>query len=114
VNRWLLVAGWPFAGLLALCARPADSDSRATLRSGIVMEHDGQGGALVLESDGATGRIEINEATALYGVDGYPIAIGNLPIGYVGEAVQEKRGEEWITTEIHVVWPSSSPGLDWT
>lgn len=108
MNRWLLVAGWPFAGLLGLCARRADSDSSATLRSGIVMEHDGQSGALVLESDGATGRIEINEATALYGVDGYPISIGNLAIGHLIEAVQERRGQEWITTEIHVVWPSSA------
>jgi len=109
MNPWLLVAGWPFAGLLALCARREDAASGATLRSGIVAENDGVGASLVLESEGARGRISIDKATALYGVDGYPISISDLPIGHLIEAVQEKRGQEWITSEILVVWRLPSP-----
>ena len=112
MNCHVLVAGWPFAGLLALSARRLDPDSSATCRSGIVTENDGRKGSLVIEPEDVAGLIEIDEATtALYGVDGYPISLAKLRVGDLVEAVQEKRGPELVTTEIRVVWLLSSSGL---
>jgi hypothetical protein len=111
MNSLVLVAGWPFAGLLALGARRLDADSSATCRSGIVMEKDDRRGSLVLEAGDATGLIEIDEGTtAVLGVDGYPISLAEIRVGDVVEAIQEKRGPELVTTEIRVKWLHSSPG----
>jgi len=110
MNWLVLVAGWPFAGLLALGARRLDADSSATCRSGIVMENDGRRGSLVLETGDATGLIEIDEGTTvLFGVDGYPISLAEIRVGDLVEAVQEKRGPELVTTEIRVKWVRLSP-----
>jgi hypothetical protein len=110
MNSLVLVAGWPFAGLLALSTRRLDADSSATCRSGIVMENDGRTGSLVLETGDATGLIEIDEGTtALFGVDGYPISLAEIRVGDLVEAIQEKRGPELVTTEIRVTWLLSSP-----
>jgi hypothetical protein len=111
MNCAVLVAGWPFAGLLALSARRLDPDSSATCRSGIVTENDGRRGSLVIEPGDVAGLIEIDEATtALFGVDGYPIPLAKLRVGDLVEAVQEKRGPELVTTEIRVMWLLSSAG----
>ena len=111
MNCRVLVAGWPFAGLLALSARRLDPDSSATCRSGVVTENDGRRGSLVIEPGDVAGLIEIDEATtALYGVDGYPISLAELRVGDRVEAVQEKRGPELITTEIRVMWHLSTSG----
>jgi len=102
MNRRVLAAGWPFAGLLALSARRPDQDSCAVSRSGIVTESEGR---LVLDPRDGADLIEIDEATtALYGVDGYPISLAELRIGELVEAIQEKRGPDLITTEIRVLW----------
>ena len=105
MNCRVLVAGWPFAGLLELTTRRLDRDSSATCRSGVVTENDGRKGSLLIEPGDVAGLIEIDEATtALYGVDGYPISLAELRIGDRVEAVQEKRGPELVTTEIRVMW----------
>ena len=105
MNCRVLVAGWPFAGLLALTTRRPDPDSSSTCRSGVVTENDGRKGSLLIEPGDVAGLIEIDAATtALYGVDGYPISLAELRIGDRVEAVQEKRGPELVTTEIRVMW----------
>ena len=112
MNWLVLVAGWPFAGLLALDARRLDADSSATCRSGIVLENNGGKGSLVLESEDSTGLVEIDEGTtALFGVDGYPISLAEIRVGDLVEAIQEKRGPELVTMEIRVKWLLSSPGV---
>ena len=80
-------------------------------RSGIVTENDGRKGKLVLETGDPAGLIEIDEATTLYGVDGYPISLAQLRVGDLVELVQEKRGPELVTTEIRVMWPLSTSGM---
>jgi hypothetical protein len=111
MNCRVLVAGWPFAGLLALSARRLDPESSATCRSGVVTENDGRRGSLVIEPGDVAGLIEIDEiTTALYGVDGYPISLADLRVGDLVEAVQEKRGPGVITTEIRVMWGLSASG----
>jgi len=111
MNCRVLVAGWPFAGLLALSVRRLDPDSSATCRSGVVTENNGRKGSLLIEPGDVAGLIEIDEATtALYGVDGYPISLAELRVGDRVEAVQEKRGPELITTEIRVMWHLSTSG----
>ncbi len=115
MNWLVLVAGWPFAGLLALDARRLDADSSATHRSGIVLENDGRRGSLVLETEDATGLIEIDEeTTALFGVDGYPISLAEIRVGDLVDAIQEKRGPELVTMEIRVKWLLSSPEMSAT
>lgn len=112
MNSLVLVAGWPFASLLALSARRLDADASAISRSGMVMETDDRRGSLVLETGDATGLIEIDEGTtALFGVDGYPISLAEIRVGDLVEAMQEKRGPELVTTEIRVKWLLSSPGV---
>jgi len=63
MNCRVLVAGWPFAGLLALSARRLDPESSATCRSGVVTESDGRRGSLVIEPGDVAGLIEIDEIT---------------------------------------------------
>jgi hypothetical protein len=112
MNSLVLVAGWPFAGLLTLSARRLDDDSSVTCRGGIVMENDVRRGSLVLEAEDATGLLEIDEGTtALFGVDGYPISLAEIRVGDLVEAIQEKRGPELVTREIRVKCLLSSPGV---
>jgi hypothetical protein len=84
MNASALVAGWPFAVLLMLYARCAD---RAPL-CGIVTRKDERGTLLVLERDGIAYPIQINVATTICGVDGYPVSIDAIHVGDHVEVVQ--------------------------
>jgi hypothetical protein len=102
MNRRVLVAGWPFAGLLALDAGRAEVSGAAPV-CGLIVETDSRGGILVLESGDVTCPLTTDAATHCYGVDGYPIARGDIHVGDLIEAVQEKNGEEWVRTKIRVL-----------
>lgn len=105
----VLAAGWPFAGLLALDAgRAGVSDAAPVL--GLIVENDHKAGILVLRSDEVPGPLIAHAATGLYGVDGYPITRGDLQVGDMVEAVQEKTGETWVTTKVRVLRPAPRPG----
>jgi hypothetical protein len=111
MNGRVLAAGWPFAGLLALDAGRAEVSGAASVR-GLIVENDSRAGILVLESHEVTGPLTSDAATALYGVDGYPIGRGDIHVGDIVDAVQEKSGEEWVTTKVRVLRlaPSPDPG----
>jgi hypothetical protein len=102
VKGRVLAAGWPFAGLLALDAARAGVPDAAPIR-GLIVENDNQAGILVLESDEVTGPLTTDAATGLYGVDGYPIARGDIHVGDTVEVVQEKAGEERVTTKVRLL-----------
>ncbi|HEV2055609.1 MAG TPA: hypothetical protein VGV06_10625 [Methylomirabilota bacterium] len=108
MNGRVLAAGWPFAGLLALDAGHAEVSGAAPVR-GLIVETDSQSGIFVLESGDATCPLTTDAATRCYGVDGYPIARGDIPVADTVETVQEKNGEEWVTTKIRVLRPAPSP-----
>ena len=84
MNVTALVAGWPFAVLLMLYARYAD---RAPL-CGIVIGKDDQSKLFVLERDGIAYPMEINVATTICGVDGYPVSLDGIHVGDHVEVVQ--------------------------
>ena len=105
----VLAAGWPFAGLLALDAGRTGVSDAAPVR-GLIVENDNQAGILVLESDELTGPLTTDAATGLYGVDGYPIARGDIHAGDTVETVQEKAGAEWVTTTVRVLRRAPRPG----
>ena len=109
MNCLLLLAGWPFAGLLALDAGRAEVSSTARIR-GLIVENDEQGGVLVLESGDVTRPLATDAATGFFGVDGYPIARGGIRLGDTVETAQEKAGAEWVTTTIHVLERAPRPG----
>jgi hypothetical protein len=104
----VLAAGWPFAGLLALDAGRAGVSDAAPVR-GLIVENDNQAGILVLESAEVAGPLTTDAATGLYGVDGYPIARGDIHVGDMVEVVQEKNGEERVTTKVRVLRLASPP-----
>lgn len=107
----VLAAGWPFAGLLALDAVRAEDSSAAPVR-GLIVATDSQSGFFVFESDDETFSLISDAATRCYGVDGYPIARGDIHVGDSVETVREENGEEWVTTKIRVLRLASpsSPG----
>ena len=84
MNVSALVAGWPFAVLLMLYARGTD---RAPL-CGTVIGKDDRNNVLVLERDGIACTMQINAATTIYGVDGYPVSIDDVHLGGHVEVVQ--------------------------
>jgi hypothetical protein len=102
MNGRVLAAGWPFAGLLALDAGRAEVSGAAPVR-GLIVENDNRGGSLVLESENVICPLTTDPATRCYGLDGYPIARGDLHVGDMIEAIQEKNGEERVTTKIRVL-----------
>ena len=104
----VLAAGWPFAGLLALDAGRAEVSGAARV-GGLIVENDGQGGILVLDSGDVTGPLATVAATGFYGVDGYPIARGDIHAGDTVETVQEKAGAEWVTTTVRVLRRAPRP-----
>lgn len=109
MNGRVLGAGWPFAGLLALDASRAEVSSAAPVR-GLIVENDNHGGVIALESDELGGPISTDTATGFYGVDGYPIGRGDIHVGDIVEAVQEKNGAEWVTTKVSVLRLAPRPG----
>ena len=109
MNGRVLAAGWPFAGLLALDAGRAGVSGAAPVR-GLIVENDNQGGILVLESDDVTGPFTTDIVTWFYAVDGYPIGRGDIHVGDMVEALQEKSGEEWVTTKVRVLRLAPRPG----
>ncbi|MDO8476797.1 MAG: hypothetical protein Q7W02_11540 [Candidatus Rokubacteria bacterium] len=110
MNGRVLLAGWPFAGLLALDAGHAEVSGTAPVR-GLIVETDSQGGIFVLDSEDVTCPLTTDAATRCYGVDGYPIARGDIHVGDIVEAIQEKHGEEWVMTKVRVLRLASSPSL---
>jgi hypothetical protein len=98
-SNHVLVAGWPFAGLLTLDTRRADG----SVRSGVVTEHGDDISLLLLEPGAPTDVIKIGVATALYGLDGYPISPEAINIGDHAEVVLEKCGSAWTTVAIHLL-----------
>lgn len=111
MNGRVLAAGWPFAGLLALDGGRAGVSGADPVR-GLILVNDNRGGILVIESDEVTGPLTTDATTGFYGVDGYPITRGDIHLGDMVEAVQEKNGKEWVTTKVRVLWlaPSPDPG----
>ncbi len=110
MNGRVLGAGWPFAGLLALDAGRGEVSGAAPVR-GFIVKNDNQGGILVLESDEVTGPLTTDTATGFYGVDGYPIGCGDVHVGDIVEAVQEKNGQAWLTTKVRILRLAPRPGL---
>lgn len=86
----------------------AEVSSAAPVR-GLIVETDSQGGILVLESWDATWPLTTDAATRCYRVDGYPIARGDIHVGDTVEAIQEKNGEERVTTKVRVLRLAASP-----
>ena len=104
----VLSAGWPVAWFLLWHATHAE----AALQGGVVTENDPRGRLLVRKPDGTTDVIELDSATSVFGVDGYPLAVGDLRIGDAVAVVQERRGLAFVTTGIHLVRPASPHGGD--
>jgi hypothetical protein len=108
MNYRVLAAGWPFAGLLELEANRVEVVSECARRSGIIAQDDGGSGVLVYEAEGPIYvSVELERTTAVYGVDGYPIALSDLHPGDAVQVVQELRDSRWVTTEIRVLRRSS-------
>lgn len=84
MNVSAFVAGWPFAVLLMLYARHAD---RAPL-CGMVIAKDDRSRRFVLERDGIAYPMQINVATTICGVDGYPVSLDGIHVGDHLEVVQ--------------------------
>jgi len=105
----VLAAGWPFAGLLALDAGRA-GDSGAARVCGLIVESDVQAGVLVLASGEVTGPLATDAATRFFGMDGYPIAGGDIHVGDTVETAQEKTGTEWCATTVRVLRRTSRAG----
>lgn len=84
MNASALVAGWPFAVLLMLYARDADRAPHC----GIVIRKDDRSELFVLERDGIAYPIQINVATTICGVDGYPVSLDDIHVGDHVEVVQ--------------------------
>jgi len=101
MNSSVLCAGWPFAWFLQWGATHTD----AALQSGVVTGNDRQGQLLVSKPDGASDVIDLDWATLVFGVDGYPLTLGDLRIGDVVAVVQERRGLAFVTTEVHLLRP---------
>ncbi len=108
MNGRVLGAGWPFAGLLALDAGRGEVSGAAPVR-GFIVKNDNQGGILVLESDEVIGPLTTDTGTGFYGVDGYPIGCGDVQVGDIVEAVQEKNGRAWLTTKVRILRRASRP-----
>jgi hypothetical protein len=111
VKALVLAAGWPFAGLLALDAVHAEDLNAAPVR-GLIVETDSQSGFFVFESEDETFSLITDVATRCYGVDGYPIARGDIRVGDLVEAVRERDGDEWVTTKIRGLRLVSSSSPD--
>ncbi len=105
----VLAAGWPFAGLLALDAGRAEVSGAARV-CGFIVENDDEGGILVLEAGDVTRPLGTDAATGFYGMDGYPIARGDIHVGDSVETVQEKAGAEWVATTVRVLRRAPPPG----
>ena len=108
MNCRVLAAGWPFAGLLELEANRVDVVSECAKRSGIIAQDDGGSGILVYEAEGPIYvSVELARTTAVYGVDGYPIALADLHPGDAVQVVRELRDSRWVTAEVRVLRRSS-------
>jgi hypothetical protein len=104
MNSRVWAAGWPFAGLLALESSRADAAGESARRSGVIARDDARGGVLVYEDeDDAYVTLELDRAAAVFGVDGYPIALTDLHAGDVVQIVQEQRTGRWQTVEVRVL-----------
>ena len=101
MNSSVLHAGWPFAWLRLW----QSADGEAAPESGVVTEKEGRSRLIVDKTDGSTDVIELDSATPIYGVDGYPLTLDDLRVGDVVEILQEKRGVAFVTTGIHIVRP---------
>lgn len=109
MNSRVLEAGWPFAGLLALDAGRVEVSGAARV-CGLMVESADEGGVLVLESGGITRPLATDAATRFYGVDGYPIARGDIHAGDTVETVQEEAGAERVATTVRVLRRAPRPG----
>ncbi len=97
----LLAAGWPFAGLLALDAASEEAPDVAPVY-GLVVEND-DSGLVLLEADDTLGLLATSATTRYYGVDGYPIARGDIHVGDTIEAIRDESGDEFLTTKVRVL-----------
>jgi hypothetical protein len=97
----ILGAGWPFAWLLHWNSAHANG----ALQSGVIAKNDRRGRLLVRKQDGATDAIELDGATPVFGVDGYPLSFHDLRIGDLVAVVHERRGLELVPTEVHLLRP---------
>jgi hypothetical protein len=106
MNCRVLAAGWPFAGLLELEASRVDAVVDSAKRSGVIARDDGGSGILVYESEDTYVRVELDRATPVFGVDGYPIPLADLCAGDIVQVVQERR-DGWMMMEVRVIQRSS-------
>ena len=95
----VLVAGWPFAGLLMLDARRVDG----SIRSGVVTDRGDDMRLLLLEPGAPPEAIKIGVATALFGIDGYPISQDTINVGDRAEVVVENCGSGWTSIAIQLL-----------
>ena len=102
MNISVLNAGWPVAWFLLWHAAHAEAASQ----SGVVTEIDLRGRLLVRKPDGTTDVIELDSATSVYGVDGYPFAPADLRVGDAVAIIQEWQGLVCMTTGIHLERPA--------
>jgi len=102
MNSRVLTAGWPFAGLLTLGTTRGDEVTGSAQRSGIIARDDGGSGILVYAADETYVSVELDHGTRVFGVDGYPISLGDLYAGDVVEVNQEQHQGRWVTLEIRV------------
>ena len=101
MNGSVLAAGWPFAWFLLW----ETIRGEAAPENGVVTKKDGRSRLLVGKPDGTTDAIELDSATPIFGVDGYPLTLGDLRVGDVVAIVQEKRSLAFVTTGIHLLRP---------
>ena len=102
MNISILSAGWPVAWFLLWQAAHAE----AAPQSGVVTENDPRCRLLVRKPNGTTDVIELDSATSIFGVDGYPLALADLRVGDAVSVVQEDQGLACVTTRIHLLRPA--------
>ena len=102
MNISVLSAGWPVAWFLLWQAAHAE----ATPQSGVVTENDPRGRLFVRKPDGTIDVIELDSATSVFGVDGYPLAPAAVRVGDAVAVVQEDQGLACVTTRIRLLRPA--------
>ena len=102
MNISVLSAGWPVAWFLLWHA----THVAPSPESAVVVENDPRGRLLVRKPDGTTDMIELDSATSVFGVDGYPLALADLRAGDAVSITQERQGLACMTTGIHLERPA--------
>lgn len=103
----ILVAGWPFAGLLALDPGRAELSGAAPVR-GLIVETDGRGGIVIRDLEDVACPLVTDSATRCFGADGYPMARADFRVGDMIEAIQDQMGDARVTRNVRVLCLAAS------